>query len=136
MNGASDAESDRLQVDLQADPNRAFTAIRIFEGGDYVFDTKTQPKLFHKSVRMALPRLAEETERKFRLGVAVRSEENAISNGGFSPDEFYEEEEVPHQTWMLATTHPSAVLRTPDESRGAAYDALVADLTVVAGALA
>jgi hypothetical protein len=37
---------------------------------------------------------------------------------------------------MLATTHPSAVLRTPDDSRGAAYDALVADLTVVAGALA
>jgi len=47
-----------------------------------------------------------------------------------------EEEEVPHQTWMLATTHPSAVLRTPDESRAAAYDALVADLAVVAGALA
>src|SRR3954470_20466710 len=47
-----------------------------------------------------------------------------------------DEEEAPHQTWMLATTHPSAVLRTPDESRGAAYDALVADLTVVAGALA
>jgi uracil-DNA glycosylase len=47
-----------------------------------------------------------------------------------------EEEDAPHQTWMLATTHPSAVLRTPDESRGAAYDALVADLGVVAGALA
>ena len=47
-----------------------------------------------------------------------------------------DEEEAPHQTWMLATTHPSAVLRTPDESRAAAYDALVADLTVVAGALA
>jgi DNA polymerase len=47
-----------------------------------------------------------------------------------------EEEEVPHQTWMLATTHPSAVLRTPDEARAAAYDALVADLAVVAGALA
>jgi uracil-DNA glycosylase family protein len=47
-----------------------------------------------------------------------------------------DEEDAPHQTWMLATTHPSAVLRTPDESRGAAYDALVADLAVVAGALA
>src|SRR3954453_20658686 len=47
-----------------------------------------------------------------------------------------DEEEAPHQTWMLATTHPSAVLRTPDESRAAAYDALVADLRVVAGALA
>jgi len=43
---------------------------------------------------------------------------------------------VPHQTWMLATTPPSAVLRTPDEARAAAYDALVADLAVVAGALA
>jgi DNA polymerase len=37
---------------------------------------------------------------------------------------------------MLATTHPSAVLRTPDEARDAAYDALVADLSVVARALA
>jgi DNA polymerase len=46
------------------------------------------------------------------------------------------EEEVPAQTWMLATTHPSAVLRTPDNARDAAYDALVADLKVVAGALA
>ena len=46
------------------------------------------------------------------------------------------EEEVPAQTWILATTHPSAVLRTPDENRAAAYDALVADLRVVAHALA
>ena len=37
---------------------------------------------------------------------------------------------------MLATTHPSAVLRAPDEGRAAAYDALVADLAVVARALA
>ena len=47
-----------------------------------------------------------------------------------------DEEDAPHQTWMLATTHPSAVLRTPDEDRPAAYDALVADLAVVAKALA
>ncbi len=47
-----------------------------------------------------------------------------------------EDEDAPHQTWMLATTHPSAILRTPDESRAAAYDALVADLRVVAHALA
>jgi uracil-DNA glycosylase family protein len=46
------------------------------------------------------------------------------------------EEEVPAQTWMLATAHPSAILRTPDDARAAAYDALVADLAVVAGALA
>ena len=45
-------------------------------------------------------------------------------------------EDAPHQTWMLATTHPSAVLRTPDEDRAVAYDALVADLAVVANALA
>ena len=43
---------------------------------------------------------------------------------------------APAQTWMLATTHPSAILRTPDEGRAAAYDALVADLAVVAHALA
>ena len=47
-----------------------------------------------------------------------------------------DDEDVPHQTWMLATTHPSAILRTPDEARDAAYDALVADLRVVAHALA
>ena len=45
-------------------------------------------------------------------------------------------EDAPHQTWMLATAHPSAILRTPDEARAAAYDALVADLRVVAHALA
>jgi len=47
-----------------------------------------------------------------------------------------DDEDAPHQTWMLATTHPSAILRTPDEARDAAYDALVADLKVVAHALA
>ncbi|SDF14125.1 DNA polymerase [Blastococcus fimeti] len=46
------------------------------------------------------------------------------------------DEAAPAQTWILATTHPSAVLRTPDESRAAAFDALVADLRVVAAALA
>jgi uracil-DNA glycosylase family protein len=51
-------------------------------------------------------------------------------------DDGEDEEDAPHQTWMLATTHPSAVLRTPDEARDAAYEALVADLRVVAGALA
>jgi DNA polymerase len=47
-----------------------------------------------------------------------------------------DDEDAPHQLWMLATTHPSAVLRVPDENRGAAYDELVADLKVVANALA
>lgn len=46
------------------------------------------------------------------------------------------DEAAPAQTWILATTHPSAVLRTPDEARQAAFDALVADLGVVAAALA
>jgi len=36
--------------------------------------------------------------------------------------------------WVLATTHPSAVLRARDD-REAAYDALVADLRMAAGAL-
>jgi DNA polymerase len=38
--------------------------------------------------------------------------------------------------WILATTHPSAILRTPEDARPAAYDTLVADLRVVAHALA
>ena len=47
-----------------------------------------------------------------------------------------DDEDAPHQTWMLATIHPSAVLRTPEEERQPAYDALVADLGAVAAALA
>ncbi|RBY89656.1 UdgX family uracil-DNA binding protein [Blastococcus sp. TF02A-30] len=45
------------------------------------------------------------------------------------------DEAAPAQVWVLATTHPSAILRTPDEVRDAAYAALVADLQVVARAL-
>jgi uracil-DNA glycosylase len=56
--------------------------------------------------------------------------------GVAAAEEADDDEDAPHQTWMLATTHPSAVLRTPDEAREAAYEALVADLRVVAGALA
>jgi uracil-DNA glycosylase family protein len=57
-------------------------------------------------------------------------------DGHQEADDDEPDEGIPAQTWMLATTHPSAILRTPDESRAAAYDALVADLTVVARALA
>jgi uracil-DNA glycosylase len=39
-------------------------------------------------------------------------------------------------TWIIATTHPSAVLRVPGADRSAAYDALVADLKVAAKVLA
>ena len=46
------------------------------------------------------------------------------------------DEAAPAQTWILATTHPSAVLRTPDEARAAAFDALISDLKVVGAALA
>ena len=38
--------------------------------------------------------------------------------------------------WIMATTHPSAVLRVPGDQREAAYAALVADLRVGAEALA
>ena len=50
-----------------------------FEGGDYVFDPIKEPKKFFKTV-----------SRNRRLGVIVRSEENMISNGGFVPDQYYE----------------------------------------------
>ncbi|WP_040337387.1 UdgX family uracil-DNA binding protein [Candidatus Blastococcus massiliensis] len=45
------------------------------------------------------------------------------------------DEAAPAQTWILATTHPSAILRTPDDARDAAFAALVDDLEVVAAAL-
>jgi DNA polymerase len=38
--------------------------------------------------------------------------------------------------WIMATAHPSAVLRVPQEGREAAYDALVADLRTGASVLA
>ena len=47
-----------------------------------------------------------------------------------------DEEAAVHSAWIMATTHPSAVLRMPDDQRAAAYDALVADLRVGAEALA
>jgi uracil-DNA glycosylase family protein len=59
-----------------------------------------------------------------------------VRDDGQEADDDEPDEGAPAQTWMLATTHPSAILRTPDEARDAAYDALVADLRVVAGALA
>jgi uracil-DNA glycosylase family protein len=59
-----------------------------------------------------------------------------VDDGHQEADDDEPDEGTPAQTWMLATTHPSAILRTPDESRAAAYDALVADLAVVARALA
>ncbi len=40
-----------------------------------------------------------------------------------------------HAGWILATIHPSAVLRTEGEGREAAYAGLVSDLKVAAGAL-
>ena len=49
---------------------------------------------------------------------------------------FDTEEAAVQSAWIMATAHPSAVLRVPPEARDAAYDALVADLRVGAGALA
>jgi uracil-DNA glycosylase len=51
--------------------------------------------------------------------VADEAEDAAVQNG-----------------WLLATTHPSAVLRGDPEQRDAAFAALVADLRVVADVLA
>ncbi|MCW2676670.1 MAG: Uracil-DNA glycosylase [Modestobacter sp.] len=59
----------------------------------------------------------------------------AVEVGEAAADGPEPEEEVPAQTWILATTRPSAVLRTPDADRAAAYDALLADPRMVAHAL-
>lgn len=47
-----------------------------------------------------------------------------------------DEEAGVQQSWLMATMHPSAILRTPEEERATAYDALVADLRVAESALA
>lgn len=39
------------------------------------------------------------------------------------------------QSWLIATTHPSAILRTPEDARAAAYESMVADLRVAASVL-
>ncbi|MFL6127977.1 MAG: UdgX family uracil-DNA binding protein [Mycobacteriales bacterium] len=46
------------------------------------------------------------------------------------------EDAAVQSAWIMATTHPSAVLRAQDDARAAAYDALVADLKIGAEALA
>jgi uracil-DNA glycosylase len=46
------------------------------------------------------------------------------------------EDAAVQSAWIMATAHPSAVLRVPEEGRQAAYDALVADLRTGAAALA
>ena len=49
---------------------------------------------------------------------------------------FETEDAAVHSAWIMATAHPSAVLRVPGDARDAAYEALVADLKVGAAALA
>lgn len=51
-----------------------------FQGGDYKFDLLREPKVFYKAIH-----------RGHRLGVIVRSEENRMSNGGFVPDEYFDQ---------------------------------------------
>jgi DNA polymerase len=46
-----------------------------------------------------------------------------------------EEHAAVQNGWLLATVHPSAVLRVDEHARDAAYESLVADLRVAAGAL-
>jgi len=46
------------------------------------------------------------------------------------------EDAAVQSAWIMATAHPSAVLRVPEGGRQAAYDALVADLRTGAAALA
>lgn len=52
------------------------------------------------------------------------------------PSALGDEEAGVEQSWLMATLHPSAILRTPDEERAAAYDGLVVDLRMAASALA
>lgn len=47
----------------------------------------------------------------------------------------HNEDAAVHSAWIMATIHPSAVLRVPDEQRAPAYEALVADLRVGAQVL-
>ncbi|MEN3358921.1 MAG: uracil-DNA glycosylase [Mycobacteriales bacterium] len=55
-------------------------------------------------------------------------------NSPADPDDT--EDAATHSTWIMATAHPSAVLRVPTPDRAAAYDALVADLRTAAQTLA
>jgi len=44
--------------------------------------------------------------------------------------------ETGYAPWLMATVHPSSILRTPSEDREAAYRAFVEDLRVAANQLA
>jgi DNA polymerase len=44
--------------------------------------------------------------------------------------------DTPYAPWLMATVHPSSILRVPSEDREAAYRAFVEDLRVAAHALA
>ena len=86
---------------------------------------------FHSAMRFALKPLGLSPAALEGSSVTAQVHFLRGEAGDDEPDE-----DAPAQTWMLATAHPSAVLRVPDEDRPKAYDALVADLRVVAGALA
>jgi DNA polymerase len=43
--------------------------------------------------------------------------------------------ETPYAPWLMATVHPSSILRVPSEDREAAYRAFVEDLRVAAKAM-
>jgi len=68
-----------------------------FQGGDYIFDVIKEPTTFFKSVR-----------KSNKLGIIVRSEENAASNGGFVPDEYFAN--------LRATMPPEWIARYMDGS--------------------
>jgi DNA polymerase len=58
----------------------------------------------------------------------------ALSGAGSLFDE--PEDAAVQSAWIMATAHPSAVLRVPEQGRQQAYEALVADLRTGAAALA
>jgi DNA polymerase len=53
----------------------------------------------------------------------------------FEPPSAFEDAGV-HSTWTVATVHPSAILRMPDDVRSKAFEEFVADLEVARKALA
>ena len=141
--GPAGAVLERALADAGVDPARVYTTNVVKH---FRFTVRGKRRI-HESpgrehVAACLPWLEAELEAVRPAGVVLLggTAGKAIYGSGFKVGERRGVLDTwPHQSsaapsWVLATTHPSAILRARD-AREAAYDGLVADLRVAAAAL-
>jgi DNA polymerase len=142
--GPAGSVLERALADAGADPARVYTTNVVKH---FRFTMRGKRRL-HESpgrehVAACLPWLEAELEAVRPTGVVLLggTAGKALYGPGFKVGErrgvldTWPHESAAAPTWVLATTHPSAILRARD-AREAAYDGLVADLRVAVSALA